>query len=149
MISTCRPRLSPVDKIVEDGEVVTLGDVAITARLTPGHTRGCTSWEMTTTVDGTDYAVLFFGGATVAGNRLHPPQYDGIVQDFRETFAMTSSWRPDVFLSNHPFFFDMEEKRARQKAGDNLAFVDTDGFPALIEQFSKAFEEKLEEALAK
>lgn len=138
-----------VDRLVEDGEVVRLGTTTLTAQLTPGHTRGCTSWTMKAYEEGKPYDVLFFCGATVAGNSLVPPQYEGIVKDYRYTFEKTRNWQPDVLLVNHPFFFNMEEKRARQMDGDTLAFVDRDEFPALISQLEDDFEKSLKKAQAR
>lgn len=141
-----------VDGIVADGETVRLGSIAITARLTPGHTRGCTSWTMTADEAGSRHDVLFFCSATVAANRLvdavKGPQYAGIVDDYRLTFTKTRDWRPDVFLSNHPSVFRMEAKRERQKAGDALAFVDRAGFPAMMARRARDFERRLAEQQA-
>lgn len=136
-----------VDETVEDGETVRLGAIALAAHLTPGHTRGCTSWTMTAEEAGAAYEVLFFCSATVAANRLvdaeKGPQYAGIVDDYRLTFDKTRDWRPDVFLANHPVFFRLEEKRERQKAGDALAFVDRESFPALMKMLEADFETRL------
>src|SRR5581483_11531474 len=35
-----------VDRVLHDGDVVELGGSKLTARLTPGHTKGCTTWTM-------------------------------------------------------------------------------------------------------
>lgn len=134
-----------VDRTISDGEALILGGVSLTARITPGHTRGCTSWTMT--AGGHD--ILFFCSATVAGNRLvHPPRYEGIVADYRATFDRTRDWRPHIFLSNHPEFFQMEERLARQTAGDESAFVDAEAFGTLIEKLEAAFEKALIEQTA-
>ncbi len=139
-----------VDRIIADGEAVKLGDVTLTAHITPGHSRGCTSWTMDARQSGQSYEALFFCSATVAANRLiGPPQYEGIVEDYRKTFAMTKDWEPDIFLANHPEFAGMPEKRERQKAGDPLAFVDREGFPAMIARLEKAFEAALEKQTLK
>lgn len=132
-----------VDRTIADGETITLGDIVMTATITPGHTRGCTSWTMEASDGNATYSVLFFGGATVAGNRLIPPQYEGIVADYRKTFEITKNWRPDIFLPNHPFFANMEEKRQQLVAGDPLAFVDRETFPRMISEQGAAFEESL------
>jgi metallo-beta-lactamase class B len=134
-----------VDQSIADGEALILGGVALTARLTPGHTRGCTSWTMT--AGGHD--ILFFCSASVAANRLvNPPQYEGIVDDYRATFEKTRGWRPDIFLANHPEFFGLEERRARQLGGDEDAFVDREAFPALMTKLEAAFEKSLAEQTA-
>lgn len=139
-----------VDRIITDGEVVTLGPVSLTAHLTPGHTRGCTSWTMDVEQGGKNYQTLFFCSASVAANRLiGPPQYEGIVEDYRQTFARTRDWKPDIFLSNHPQFFDMAAKQKKLAAGDPLAFVDDSGFPAFIAKMEQAFEAELEKQTLK
>lgn len=133
-----------VDRDVYDGTLVIFGDTALQANLTPGHSRGCTSWKLNVQVGERTLNVLIFCSATVAANRLAgPPQYEGIVEDYRATFAEASGWRPDVFLSNHPEFFNMAEKRTRLEAGEALAFVDWKGFPAMIERLERDFEAAL------
>jgi metallo-beta-lactamase class B len=139
-----------VDRTIADGEKLTLGNVTLTAHLTPGHSRGCTTWTMPVVQGGETYQALFFCSATVAANRLvGPPQYEGIVADYRKTFAMIKDWKPDIFLANHPEFAGLKEKRARQKAGDPLAFVDRDGVPAMMARLEKAFEAALEKQTLK
>ena len=134
-----------VDRLIEDGERLALGEITLTARLTPGHTRGCTSWETSVTEEGQAFQVLMFCSASVAANRLvGPPQYEGIVEDYRYTFEVTRNWQPDVFLANHPAFFLMDEKREKLEAGDALAFVDREAFPAFIARTESAFEAALE-----
>ena len=139
-----------VDRTIADGEQLKLGDVTLTAHITPGHSRGCTTWTMPIVQGGETYEALIFCSATVAANRLvGPPQYEGIVADYRKTFAKTKDWKPDIFLANHPEFAGLPDKRARQKAGDPLAFVDREGFPALMEKLEKAFEAVLEKQTLK
>lgn len=139
-----------VDRTIADGEQLTLGGVTLTAHITPGHTRGCTSWTMPVAQGGESLQALFFCSATVAANRLvGPPQYDGIVADYRETFAMTKDWKPDIFLPNHPEFAGLADKRARQQAGDPMAFVDRQGFPAMMAKLEQAFEAELQKQTLK
>ncbi|MGY4293162.1 glyoxylase-like metal-dependent hydrolase (beta-lactamase superfamily II) [Bradyrhizobium sp. i1.4.4] len=72
-----------VDRAVKEGDKVTLGDTTLTAHATPGHSPGCTSWEMTVKDGGQDREVLFFCSGTVALNRLvGQPTYAGIVDDY-------------------------------------------------------------------
>lgn len=133
-----------VDETISDQGTVSLGGVTLTAHLTPGHTRGCTSWTLQVEEAGQTYEALIFCSASVAFNRLvDPPQYDGIVADYRRTFDLTRTWAPDVFLSNHPEFYGHDAKAARLDAGDPLAFVDPEGFPAFIAKTEAAFEAAL------
>ncbi|MGB5723090.1 MAG: subclass B3 metallo-beta-lactamase [Parasphingorhabdus sp.] len=139
-----------VDRIIADGETVGLGHVTLKAHLTPGHTSGCTSWTMDVAQGGKSYQALFFCSASVAANRLvGPPQYPGIVEDYRYTFATTRDWKPDIFLSNHPEFFGMAAKQEKLLAGDPLAFVDDSGFPVFIRTMERWFEAALEKQTLK
>lgn len=138
-----------VDRVIRDGQTITLGGNNLTASLTPGHTRGCTSWRTTIEEQGKPYDVLFFCGASVAANSLIPPQYEGIVADYQHTFEKTRDWKPDVLLVNHPFFFDMDAKRAKQLEGDPLAFIGRADFPALRQQLEAGFMQSLDQATQK
>lgn len=133
-----------VDAIIKDQQDVTLGPITLKAKLTPGHSPGCTSWTMTAAQSGEQYSALFFCGATVAGNKLvDPPQHSGIVADYRKTFDITKDWTPDIFLSNHPSFFAMDAKYTALKNGDPLAFIDRQGFPKMMHRLETKFEEAL------
>lgn len=121
------------------------GGVSMAAKVTPGHSRGCTSWTMNIEQGGKNHEVLFFCSATIAANRLvGPPQYEGIVADYRKTFAITKDWKPDVFLSNHPEFFGFKAKREKLLAGDPFAFVGNEDFPNFITKMAVDFEAGLE-----
>jgi metallo-beta-lactamase class B len=135
-----------VDRVIREGDKVSLGDIALTARLTPGHSPGCTSWEMPVTgADGVRRTAFFHCSATVAGQSLVPEAYPGMVAAYRTTFARVRKMKADIFLANHDSFFDLAEKRARQKAGDANAFVD----PGELQRFNTAMEKAFEAELAR
>jgi metallo-beta-lactamase class B len=133
-----------VDRVIQDGEALTLGGVTLTAHLTPGHTPGCTSWSMDVTgADGARRHAFFHCSATVAGQSLAPPAYPNIVADFRSTFARVRAVQADVLLTNHPVFMDLEARRARQAAGDANAFVDPAALRAFNDRLEAAFDAEL------
>jgi metallo-beta-lactamase class B len=133
-----------VDRVIADGETLTLGGVTLTAHLTPGHTEGCTSWSMDVRgADGVPHRAFFHCSATVAGHTLVPPDYPGIVENYRATFARVREIEADIFLANHTGFFDLEERRARQIAGDANAFVDADALQRFNSTLEAAFEAEL------
>jgi metallo-beta-lactamase class B len=129
-----------VDGEVRDGEVVRVGDIALVAHATPGHTPGCTSWA---TRSG-GRTVLFACSLTVAGQRLaDDPAYPDAAADFRKTFDRLAGLRADVFLNFHPEFFDMKGKLARMKAGEADAFVDRRELQRQVARARDAFEAEL------
>ncbi|MBT8473485.1 MAG: subclass B3 metallo-beta-lactamase [Marinicaulis sp.] len=140
-----------VDKSFKNDEdllIFPIGNAALTGVVTPGHSRGCTSWRLSIEDNGEEYEVLIFCSATVALNSLVPKQYDGIVGDYRYTFETTKEWKPDVFLANHPEVFYMKETREKQKAGDPLAFVNRGAFQRYIRAKERAFERAFAEQQA-
>lgn len=135
-----------VDRVIEDGDTVTVGDVTLTAHLTPGHSPGCTSWSFTATDDGREHRALVFCSASVALNRLGAdPQYPGIVEDYRETFRKMDSLEVDAYLAPHPEQFGLTEKRARLDAGGANPFVDPAEKDRRMAEFERAFEDALAE----
>lgn len=133
-----------VDRVIGDGDMLTLGGVALTAHLTPGHTPGCTSWSMAVTgADGAAHRAFFHCSATVAGQSLVPAAYPNIVADFRSTFARVREMEADVLLTNHPELMDLEARRARQLAGDANAFVDAGALGAFNDRLEAAFNAEL------
>ena len=133
-----------VDRVIVDGETVKLGGVTLTARLTPGHSPGCTSWSMATVgADLVRRQVFFHCSGTVAGQSLMPEAYPGIVANFRKTFTKVRTFKADVFLGNHDNFFDLPQKRARQLAGDANAFVDA----GELQRFNTLMEQRFEAEL--
>ena len=140
-----------VDRVLHDGDKVQLEGIELTANLTPGHSRGCTSWSATATDEGKTYNVVVFCSASVAANRITPPlQYEGIVQDYRATFKKVTAMKADIPLAPPPEMVGLLEKSKKAKAEKSVApFVDPTGLPALINRFETDFEKTLKERTAK
>jgi metallo-beta-lactamase class B len=136
-----------VDGIVEEGQQVRLGEIALTAHLTPGHTPGCTSWSVTIRDGSARRRVLFLCSTTVAGNILVGNRaYPGIVEDYRATFAKLAAMRADILLTCHPEMADVLGREARREAGQTDAFVDPTALPSLVAASRAAFEDALADA---
>lgn len=148
-----------VDHVIKDrnadkgGTVISFSETGagkplLLTALTPGHSRGCTSFRLFVDDENEHLEALIFCSATVAGNRLFaseqgPLQHEGIVDDYRRTFESTIDWTPDIFLTNHAEVFGLKDKRARQIAGDRRAFVDRGAFQKYIVDHKNAFEAAL------
>jgi metallo-beta-lactamase class B len=137
-----------VDKVLHDGDVVKLGSITLKANLTPGHTRGCTSWGFTVKDGGKSYDGLIFCSATVAANRITPPlQYEGIIADYRKTFVKAKTMKVDIPLAPHPEFFGELQKAAKAKADPKAPnpFIAPAEFKPFIEKAEADFERTLKE----
>lgn len=133
-----------VDRTVSEGDKITLGDTTLIARATPGHSPGCTSWEMTVKDAGQDRTVLFFCSGTVALNRIvGNPTYPGIAEDYRATFAKVKAMKVDVLLGPHPEAFGMEAKLKQLKDGAPNPFVTPGENVTYLTQMEKGYEDAL------
>jgi metallo-beta-lactamase class B len=133
-----------VDRAVKEGDKVTLGDTTMTAHATPGHSPGCTSWEMTVKDGGQDRNVLFFCSGTVALNRLvGNPTHPGIVDDYRATYAKVKAMNPDVLLGPHPEVYGMQAKRTDMKDGAPNPFVKPGELAAYVAGLEADFDKAL------
>jgi metallo-beta-lactamase class B len=135
-------RPTKVDVVLKDGDVITLGNVSLTALRTPGHTPGCATYTMTATEGGKSYKVVFPGSTTVnPGTRLvKNPSYPGIADDYRKTFDRLNSLTPDIYLTAHASAGDLAAKRARAKIEGVQAYVDPEGYKRLHAQKREQFE---------
>jgi metallo-beta-lactamase class B len=139
----------PIDRILHDGESVSLGGVLLTAHLTPGHTRGCTTWSLKAQEDGKSYDVVIVGSVSLnAAVLVNNAAYPDIAEDFRKSFAKLRSLHADVFLGSHTGFYQMTQKHARLAAGAPNPYIDPAGYQALIDSSERAFNQRMAELTA-
>ncbi|MDE3135430.1 MAG: subclass B3 metallo-beta-lactamase [Acidobacteriota bacterium] len=135
------PPIKP-DRLLHDGDTVSLGGTTLTARLTPGHTKGCTTWTMNVQADGKQYPVVFACSTSVLqGVRLvNNPLYPGIARDYERAFRVLRSLPCGVFLSDHGWMFHLDAKRQALASGAKPnPFIDPAGYRAYIEKSEAAF----------
>ena len=139
-----------VDRVLHDGDTVTLGDTVLVAHKTAGHTRGCTTWTLKEKEAGRSLNVVIVGSWNVnPGWRLvdRPSQsasYPKIADDYRRTFALLETLPCDIFLGAHGAYFGMLAKLERIKAGahENV-WIDPQGYRAAVAERKQAFEAEL------
>ncbi|MFL5578987.1 MAG: subclass B3 metallo-beta-lactamase [Gemmatimonadaceae bacterium] len=133
-----------VDGTVRDGDTLRVGTTLLTAHVTPGHTRGCTTWTARVDDAGTPRDVVVLCSASVPGYELvDPPAYPGIVEDYERTFRALRALPCDVPLAAHGAFFGLAAKRARAGTSPN-PFVDPDGCRRMIDDAERSFRRRLE-----
>ena len=134
-----------VDRALGDGDEVRLGNTVLVAHLTPGHTRGCTTWALKVTEGGKTFDAVIVGSPNVnPGYRLvNNAAYPGIAEDYGRMFRTLASLPCDIFLGAHGAYFGMEAKYARARKGDATAFVDPAGYRAFVRDKTREFESEL------
>ena len=134
-----------VDRVLHDGDEVRLGGTVLTAHLTPGHTRGCTTWTMKVVDGGKSYNVVIIGspnvnpGYKLVGNKAYPQ----IAQDYEKTFRVLKSLPCDIFLGAHGGYYGMVAKYARLKQEGMKVFVDPQGYKDYVADRERAFKTEL------
>jgi metallo-beta-lactamase class B len=134
-----------VDRILHDGDTVSLGGTTLTAHLTAGHTKGTTTWTLDEKEDGRTLHVVIVGSPNVnPGYKLvNNKTYPQIAADYRHQFEVLKNLPCDIFLGAHGGYFGLAEKYPRWKTGDKTAFIDRTGYKAYIADREQAFESEL------
>jgi metallo-beta-lactamase class B len=130
-----------VERVLHDGDAVKLGGTVLVAHLTPGHTRGCTTWAMRVADAGKTLDVVIVGSPNVnSGYKLvNNAAYRQIVQDYELTFKTLKSLPCDIFLGAHGSYYGMEGKFARLNQGGANPFIDPEGYKSYVAEREQAF----------
>ena len=135
----------PIDKILKDGEQVSLGGTTLTAHLTAGHTPGCTTWTTKVEDSGKSYDVLivcsigFNAGYVLVDNKDYP----SIADDYVRSFKLLRTLPVDVFLGAHGDFYNLRTKYMSLQQGGANPFIDPAGFRTYLDEKEKAFTTEL------
>jgi len=133
-----------VDRVLHDGDTVELGGASLTAHLTPGHTKGCTTWTMQVREGGRMLNAVIIGspnvnaGYLLVGNKDYPQ----IAQDYVKTFQVLKSLPCDLFLGAHGGYFGLKAKYEKMKTTKTNALIDPDGYKAYVAEREATFEKE-------
>jgi len=133
-------KVHPIDKVLHDGDQVTLGGTTLSAHLTPGHTRGCTTWTLKVRDGGKTYDVVIIGSVGVNPgfvlvNNKDVPQ---IADEYRRSFRILRALPCDIPLGSHPAMYGMAEKYAKLGKGAN-PFIDPQGYKTEVNLMEQVF----------
>lgn len=147
-LSAMRPggKEHPIDRIINDGDVIELGGERLKAHLTPGHSDGCTSWEFDVTEDGQTYKVVINCSLGVNPNYQlwNNPERPDIVEQYRRSYEKMRALKADVPLGSHPAIYRMAEKYPLIGQKPN-PFIDPEGYLYEIALNEQAMTLRLEE----
>lgn len=130
-----------VDRILQDGDEVKLGGTILTAHLTPGHTKGCTTWTMKLRDHGKEYQVVIVGSLNVnSGYKLvHNSTYPKIAYDYIHAIKVLKALPCDIFLGAHAMYFDLKKKYALLNKSASNPFIDPIGYKKHVAQKEQEF----------
>jgi len=133
------------DRIIADGEKVELGGTTLTAHLTPGHTRGCTTWSAKISEGSKTYNVVFVCSVTFPGYKLvNNPKNPTLIAQYQRSFKVLRSLPCDIFLASHGSFFNLPDKMAELKKNpSNNPFINPKEYRQFLDRSQAAFEEEV------
>ncbi len=140
-----------VDGTFKDNDSIALGGTILTAHLTPGHTKGATTFTLNVQDGGKTYRVVIANmpsinpGVTVSGMANYP----GITEDYARAFKVLKDLPVDVWLASHASQFKLHDKYTPGDPYNPDRFVDPQGFKASVEQLEKTYLDHLAKERAK
>lgn len=134
-----------VDRVLHDGDKVRLGGTVLVAHLTPGHTKGCTTWTLKVREAGKTYNAVIIGSPNVnPGYRFfNNASYPQIAEDYEKMFRVLKSLPVDIFLGAHGNYFGLETKYARMKQEGFAVFIDPEGYRKYVTDKEQEFRNEL------
>ena len=144
----------PIDRVLHDGDEVTLGGTTLVAHLTPGHTRGCTTWTMKVTEGAGTYNVVIIGsvGVNPGFQLVNNKQTPQIAEEYKQAYKVLRSLPCDVPLGSHPAMYNLAAKYPKIGNGAN-PFIDPQGYRDELdtqwELFNSILEQQQKAAAAK
>ena len=141
----CATPPTTVDRVLHDGDTVTLGGTTLVAHWTPGHTKGCTTWTMKVQESGKTYDVVIVGSPNVnEGYKLvNNAVYPEIATDYEHAFRVLRSLPADIFLGAHGSYFDLYAKYSRMAERGVNPFIDSEGYRHYVWEREEAFRTEL------
>ena len=121
-----------VDHRLKDGDTIRLGPIALTAHITAGHTRGCTSWSFPVRDGDRVLNVVSVCDTGVLGTSRYPEQ----AADRERSLRVLRSLPADIWVTNHARAWGRYRKFVASAAAKNPVdpFVDPEGYRAYIDQ---------------
>lgn len=126
-----------VDRRLKDGDEVKLGGSTVIANLTPGHTRGCTTWTMK--VDGLQAVIIGSPNVNPGYILVNNKDYPGIATDYEKTFRFLKAQPVDLFLGAHGGYYDINAKHPRLGTSSSNPFIDPEGYHRYVADRETAF----------
>jgi len=146
------PRVQRV-RSVSDNEILRVGELALTAHFTPGHTPGSTTWTWRSCEADRCLNIVYADslnpmsapGFRFTGDESRPSRVDG----FTHSIARLESLPCDVLLTPHPEYFDMKAKLRRWREQPNVnPFIQPESCKHYATKERRLLQHRIDEELA-
>jgi metallo-beta-lactamase class B len=120
-----------VDHRFKDGDTIRVGPIALTAHVTAGHTRGCTSWSFPVRDGDRVLNVVSVCDPGVLATSRYPEQG----ADRERSLRVLRSLPADIWVTNHARMWGRYRKFVASRTAKNPVdpFIDPEGYRAFID----------------
>jgi metallo-beta-lactamase class B len=134
-----------VDRRLQNGDTIKLGDIHLVMLHHPGHTKGSCSYLLDVKDEQRTWRVLIANMPSITTDRKFSdiPDYPDIEKDYAYTLASLKKISFDLWLSSHASQFGLHEKHKPRDAYEPKAFADRKGFDKSVEELEAQYLKKL------
>lgn len=134
------------DRLLRDGDTIKSGNMQIVMLHHPGHTKGSCSFLFDVKDECRSYRVLIANMPTIVTekNFADIPAYPNIAKDYAYTLDVMKKLSFDIWLSSHASQFELHSKHTPGSGYNPAAFMDRNGYNAIISNLQKQFSKKVE-----
>ncbi len=139
------------DRLLRDGDTISLGDMQLVMLHHPGHTKGSCSFLFTVKDDQRSYKVLIANMPTIISDRplADITAYPGIANDYAYTLKAMKNISFDIWLAAHASQFGLHEKHKEGDAYNPGVFADQAGYEAALNDLQNQYDEKMQKGTVK
>lgn len=138
------------DKLLKDGNTISLGEMKLQLLSHPGHTKGSCSFLLTVKDSSRSYKVLIANMPSIITDRrfedIH--DYPSISQDYARTLKVMKKIDFDLWVASHASQFDLHDKRKEGSAYDPLIFGDKQLYMENLNELQKDYDDKIKSDVA-
>jgi metallo-beta-lactamase class B len=133
------------DRLLHDGDTISLGGTSLTLLHHPGHTKGSCSYLLNVKDDRRSYRVLLANMPSVVADiqEAEKTNYPEIVKDYNYTFDAMKKIQFDLWMPAHASQFGLHQKRKPKDGYDPELFADRKAYDSLLSELESAYHKKL------
>ncbi|HEY0744321.1 MAG TPA: subclass B3 metallo-beta-lactamase [Chryseosolibacter sp.] len=134
-----------VDRVLHDGDTISLGKTKLIALHHPGHTKGATSFMLDTRDETRTWRVLIVNIPSILPQtRISGmPSYPNVGQEYALTLEKLKTLNFDVWVASHASQFNLHDKRKPGAAYNPSAFNDRPGYEASINSIKREYDKRM------
>ncbi|MBB6111790.1 metallo-beta-lactamase class B [Mucilaginibacter lappiensis] len=134
-----------VDRVLNNGDTIKLGNMRLVMLHHPGHTKGSCSFLFDVKDQKRSYRVLIANMPTIVTDKSFSdiPAYPNITHDYAYTLNAMKKLSFDIWLASHASQFELQRKHKPGAGYNPDAFIDEKGYDSQINYLQDQFSKKV------